>query len=65
MSIESLKEAERALRVIGDYWDTMVPHSVMQSQIDAAVLAERERCAKLLEGPYASPDIAAKIREGA
>lgn len=30
--------------------DALVPHSVMISQIDAAVAAERERCAKIAEG---------------
>lgn len=29
--------------------ETMVPHSVMVSQIEAAVLAERERCARIAE----------------
>ena len=58
---------------------TMVPHSVMQSQIDAAVIAavaaERERCARIADeeqecgwrcdcGQDHSANIAAKIRSG-
>jgi hypothetical protein len=44
--------------------ETMVPHSVMVSQINAAVAAERDRCLKLAEecGAFG---IADRIRRGA
>ncbi len=42
---------------------TMVPHSVMQSQINASVLAERERCA-LVAGAYGFEVPAARLFAG-
>lgn len=50
--------------------EMMVPNSVMVSQIGAAVLAERDRCAKIAEGNHEEDPfdirsrIAAKIRSG-
>lgn len=43
--------------------ETMVTHATMVSQIDAAVLAERERCAKIADGFHGNGQfIAAAIR---
>ena len=43
--------------------EALVPHSVMQSQIDAAVLAERERCARIA-GQYGFHVPAARLFAG-